>query len=203
MKSRKNINIVLAGVGGQGIISLGDIIAAIFLKAGYAVKKSELRGIAQRGGSVVSHLRAGTNLYSPLIPRGKVDALIALELLEAYRWLDYLKKEGVLFILDRVIPLSAFSSQSNRYPADVKSKIRARCKNIVMVSEDYISNDTATLQCANMFMLGVFSHYLPFAVRNWQQLIQHSFPRRLVAVNLRAFLRGRNKSIKDKRLLRM
>jgi len=193
LNPNRSLNILIVGVGGQGVILLSDIIAEVFFKAGYNVKKSELGGVAQRGGSVISHLRIGKKIYSPLIPKGKVDILIGMELLEAYRWMEYLKKNGLMIILNRQISSSALSSGQGGYPADLKSKMRAKYKNVEEISWDEISKYLSNTRFANTFMLGVLSNYFPFKIRDWQRVMKEKLPLESIDLDLTAFSASRNK----------
>jgi len=193
LSPKRSINILIVGVGGQGVILLSDIIAKVFFKAGYNVKKSEVRGIAQRGGSVISHLRIGRKICSPLIPKGEADILIAMELLEASRWMEHLKKSGLIIILYRKISLSGISSGEFRYPTDLKNKIRTKFKNIEEVSWDEISTYSGNAGLANMFILGILSNYFSFKIRDWQRAMKENLPPKSFDLNLSAFSVGRSK----------
>lgn len=196
MNPNISIDILVVGVGGQGIVLLSDIIAEVFFKAGYNVKKSELGGLAQRGGSVISYLRIRKireKIYSPLISEGKVDILIGMELLEAYEGMEYLKKNGLMIILDKQIPSSTLFSGQSRYPADLKSKMGAKYKNIEEISWSQISKYLSNTRSVNMFILGVLSIYFPFRVKDWQKAMKEKLPTESLDSNLIAFAAGRDK----------
>jgi len=188
-----SIDILVVGVGGQGIVLLSEIIAGVFFKAGYNVKKSELGGLAQRGGSVISYLRIRKKIYSPLISQGKADILIGMELLEAYEKMEYLKKNGLMIILDRQISSPMLFSGKSRYPVDLKSKMRAKYKNIAEISWSQISKYLKNTRSANMYILGVLSVYFPFKAKDWQKVMEEKLPSESIDLNLIAFSAGRDK----------
>ena len=193
MSLRKSLNILVAGVGGQGVVLLSDIIAEVFLITGHNIGKSELRGIAKRSGSIISHLRIGKTMHSPLIPKGKADIFLAMELLEAYRWVDYLKKNGLLIMLDRKTPPLTMTCRWHRYPKDLINKIKAVCKNLEEIRWIEINRHLVDIRFANMFMLGVFSNHFHFAIKDWKRAMRKKLPPESIDLNLTVFSTGRRK----------
>ena len=126
-------NILLSGVGGQGIILASDVMAEVFLEAGFDVKKSEVHGMAQRGGSVTSHVRFGKKVYSPIIKQGDVDILFSFEQLESLRWLNYVKPDGVIVLNNHKINPPAVNLGQMEYPKDVPEIIRKRFDRFYLV----------------------------------------------------------------------
>ena len=114
----KTTNFALVGVGGQGVLLASDILAEVGLRAGFDVKKSEVHGMAQRGGSVLSQVRWGDKVYAPLVGKGEVDYLVSFELLETLRWLEFLRAEGIAIVNDQRLPPLAVSSGGMEYPGE-------------------------------------------------------------------------------------
>lgn len=147
-------NIVLGGVGGQGILVASDILANAALKANFDVKKSEVHGMAQRGGSVVSHVRFGRKIYSPMISAGEAQFLLAFEQLEALRYLHFLRPGGSLIINNQQIPpMTIFTSQIE-YPADIEVRIKEQGYQYIQVNGLTIAEKLGNIRLLNVVMLG-------------------------------------------------
>jgi len=189
----KVTNIFLSGVGGQGIILASNILAEVFLKAGYDVKKSEVHGMAQRGGDVTTHFRFGKKVYSPLIKYGEVDFLLSFELLEAARYINWVKPEGRIIINKQVIPPPAVSLGQMRYPRDVERIFKKYFKNNVwMVNGLEIARKLGNIQAANVVLVGAFSNFFPeFKEEQWTDAIKELLAARLHELNIKAFYEGR------------
>jgi indolepyruvate ferredoxin oxidoreductase, beta subunit len=185
------INVLFAGIGGQGIILASKILAQCAFVSGYMVKESELHGMAQRGGSVTSHVRFGEEVYSPLIPRGKADFLVALEELEGLRYAYYLKPNGkVILNQKRVIP-SSINPSSAPYPEDAKSQLEAMDFHVDSVNAFEIANTLGNPKMENIIVMGILSRYLPFIIAVWETVIKESVPAKTIEINLTAFRMGR------------
>ena len=155
----KMTNILLAGVGGQGIILAGEILSLSFIEMGFDVKKSDVHGMAQRGGSVISHVRVGQRIDSPLIPKGKADVLLAFEALEALRWIDYLGPEGSLIVnRQKIMPISVISGR-RKYPENIYEKITQRHPQTCFIDALSLANKTGHVRTVNSVMLGALSFY--------------------------------------------
>ncbi len=184
---------LLVGVGGQGILLAGDILAQVGLRAGYDVKKAEVHGMAQRGGSVVSHVRWAEKVLSPLIGRGEVDYLLALEKLEALRYIEMLRPGGTALINDYAIPPLSVSTGKDAYPDDERMR-----RVISEVTEDFhllrgtkLAEELGEARAANVVMLGALSALLDVPPEVWLEVIAERVPERYAELNRRAFLRGR------------
>lgn len=191
------INILISGVGGQGILLASEIVAETFVKAGYDVKESSAHGMAQRGGSITSHIRIGEKIYSPLISKGEANILIAMELTEAYRSIEYLRKDGLIILLDREIYPGIVTSGPYKYPKDLKSEIRKRRKRVLEISYGEIVKDLENIKTTNMFMLGVLSNHFSVKKVYWLKTIREKVPSQMRNLNLTAFQLGRRKFPKD------
>ncbi len=185
----KVTNLILAGTGGQGIVLASRIIAWVAFKSGFDVKESEIHGMAQRGGSVVGHLRFGKKVYSPIIPLGSADILLSLEELEALRYIHFLKKDGVL-ILNRKKILPAGISEEN-YPQNVEEILKEKGFKVKSLHAEEIAKELGSLKIENTVLLGCLSAYLPFKEEIWKEVIVSSVPPDTVELNLKAFQRGR------------
>jgi indolepyruvate ferredoxin oxidoreductase beta subunit len=191
-------NILVVGVGGQGILLASRIMAETFTKAGYDVKMSCTLGMSQRGGSVCSHIRIGEKIYSPLIPEGEADILVGMELLEVSRWLKYLKRQTSIILLDREIYPNTVNSKIHKYPKDLKDEIQKCCKKFLTISYNEIANDLRDIKTANMFMLGILSNRFLIKKKYWLEAIKEEVPPRMKNLNLGAFELGRKKFSKNR-----
>jgi indolepyruvate ferredoxin oxidoreductase beta subunit len=186
-------NIAIAGVGGQGIILASDIIAEAALWAGFDVKKNEVHGMAQRGGSVVSEIRFGRRVHSPLIPDGEVDVLVALELLEGLRHVHRLRKDGLVIADDLRLDPAVRPPGAPPYPDDVVKRLRASAERVVLVPAGELAGRAGNARAANTVLMGVLSRHLELPIEAWKGSLQACLRPSLVEVNLKAFELGRRR----------
>lgn len=193
MKENKVTNILLSGVGGQGTILASNILGEVFLKAGYDVKKSEVHGMAQRGGDVTTHFRFGKKVYSPLIKYGDVDFLISFELLEAARYINWVKPEGKIIINRQEILPPAVSLGQMEYPKDVEKTFKKYFKNNVwVINGQEIARRLGNIQAANVVLIGAFSNFFPeIKEEQWTDAIKELLATKLHELNITAFHEGR------------
>jgi indolepyruvate ferredoxin oxidoreductase beta subunit len=191
--NRETIDFLFVGVGGQGIILASDIVAELGVSAGYDVKKSEIHGMSQRGGSVESFVRWGRNVASPIAERGRVDFLISFELLETARWTDFLAPDGVV-ILNRqhIAPLAVAGGEMD-YPEEqaVLDLFSATVK-IHVVDGLEAAKALGNANTVNVVLLGVLSRSMEVPVEKWKSVIAERVPQRFRELNQRAFLAGRS-----------
>jgi indolepyruvate ferredoxin oxidoreductase, beta subunit len=187
----ETVNIILAGVGGQGIILAGKIIAQCAFQERYDVKENELHGMAQREGSVISHVRFGPAIYSPLIPQQKADFLIALEELEALRYVHYLKPQGRVIMSERKKEPSTVKLNNIPYPEHIKEQLDSLGFQVELVNAVEIARQLGSPKVENMVLLGTLSKYLPFSASMWEDVIKKSVPSKTIAMNLQAFQQGK------------
>jgi indolepyruvate ferredoxin oxidoreductase beta subunit len=189
----KPINFLLAGVGGQGTLLASDIIAEVGMAAGFDVKKSEVHGMAQRGGAVTSHVRWGERIASPLSESGTVDYFIAQEMLEALRWVEYVAPHAVLFLSDQRIPPTSTVFGDELYPgeADILAILK-RAAEVHVVRAKQIAEGLGNPRVANTVLLGALSACLDVPERIWLDVIEARVPERHLEVNRRAFQAGRS-----------
>lgn len=193
MKSR---DLLLTGVGGQGIILASDIVCMAALACGYDVKKTDTLGMAQRGGSVVSHVRLADRVYSPLIREGEVDLLVAFEKLEAARWARFLRPGGTAIINDLAIPPPAVNIGAQAYPSDeeVSDIFGVRAGKVIFVPGTGQARNLGNIRVLNVYMLGYLSNFMPFQVKIWKESIAQNIPAGVLPLNLDAFDRGRKEA---------
>ncbi len=185
-------NILLVGVGGQGILLASEILSETFMLAGYDVKKSEIHGMSQRGGSVVSHVRYGDEVFSPIVPEGEGDILFGFEMLETCRYLPLLKKGGSVIANDLCIPPPAVLSGKEQYPQGLADKIRSLYPDFLLVDGLKLAVEAGNPRAANTVLLGAVSKRLDIPEDFWMKAMEKLIPAKAYEVNRRAFLAGRS-----------
>jgi indolepyruvate ferredoxin oxidoreductase beta subunit len=184
-------NILLVGVGGQGILLASEILAETFMLAGYDVKKSEIHGMSQRGGSVVSHVRYGSEVFSPTVPEGEGDILFGFELMETCRYLHLMKPGGKVIANDLKIQPPAVLSGQVAYPADLPETIRSRFPDFLLVDGQKLATEAGNPRAANTVLLGAVSKRLDIPENYWFTALEKMVPAKALEINRRAFLMGR------------
>jgi indolepyruvate ferredoxin oxidoreductase beta subunit len=188
----KPLNILMAGVGGQGVLVASETIALAALSEGFEAKQSEVHGVAQRGGSVVSHVRFGPRVYSPLIRCGEVDILYAAERLEALRYAHYLKPGGLVVMDDRPIkPIEMPGVTGQPYPEDVPQFLRSKGYTVYSIEALQKAIELGEKRCANVVLLGALSTQAPLKPESWKAGLERRLPAKILDLNLRAFAAGR------------
>ncbi|MBI4862182.1 MAG: indolepyruvate oxidoreductase subunit beta [Candidatus Riflebacteria bacterium] len=185
-----NISVVISGVGGQGVILASDLIAEVGLAHGLDVKKAEVHGMAQRGGSVISHIRLGPTVHSPMVSRRSAHVLCALEPLEAIRYVEYVRADGAIFYNShRHVPLTAIFG-TVPYPEDPGAVLGRYASRVVEVEALRIALELEVPEAVNVVMLGAISSTLPFTRDEWMAAIEKKVKARFVEVNKVAFRKG-------------
>lgn len=186
------LDFLLAGVGGQGTILAGDILAEVGLRAGYDAKKSEVHGMSQRGGQVESHVRWGRRVYSPLVEKGRADFLLGFELLEAARWAEFVAPGGWALLNRYRIPPLAVTAAGEKYPSDeeVCSLFRHRGVNVWWLDAIGVARSLGPTALAGVALLGALSRRLPVPAATWLEAIEELVPARFVELNRQAFQMG-------------
>jgi len=188
---KKTSNILLCGVGGQGILLASVIISSALVMAGFDVKQSEVHGMAQRGGSVISHIRFGEKVYSPLIELGAADFAASFELLEALRYLSYFNKDTKVIVNTQKILPSPVSTGMDTYPPDVLEQLKSRGLTVLPVEAFEIARASGEARAANVVITGALSVFLPVEEKIFLEVIEKRVPEKIRAVNIKAFLEGR------------
>lgn len=185
-------NVLLVGVGGQGILLASEILSEACMLAGHDVKKSEIHGMSQRGGSVVSHVRFGEEVFSPIVPEGEGDILFGFELLETYRSLPLLRKGAAVIANDlKILPPAVLLGQE-QYPENLPQRIAEKFPDFLLVDGQTIAAEAGNVRAANTVLLGAVSKRLPIEERYWMTALEKMVPAKALSVNVAAFSEGRN-----------
>lgn len=189
----ETMNFLITGVGGQGTILASDIMAGVGLAAGYDVKKSDILGLAVRGGGVVGHIRWGERVHSPIVPEGRVDYLVAFEILECLRWLDQVRPEGTVLVNQQEIHPVTVSSGFATYPSKevVDKALQAAASHVYRIPGLDMAQELGSAKVLNVVLLGALSALVPVKLETWESVLRERVPSRFVDLNLRAFYKGR------------
>ena len=192
MAENNQYSILIVGVGGQGVLLASEILSEVAMKAGLDVKKSEVHGMAQRGGVVSSHVRIAPKVYSPTIEYGKADVVMAFEQAEGLRAVDWMKKNGVAIVSTTIlVPAIVTSSKKFSYPDDSIGIMKTKAEHVIGVQADKIAAELGNPRLVNTILLGVLSNYMPFEMELWLDVIKNRVKERFVDINIKAFNRGR------------
>lgn len=184
-------NIMIVGVGGQGTLLTSRILGKMMIKAGHDVKLSEVHGMAQRGGSVVTYVRYGDKVSEPIVEEGQADLLIAFERLEAFRYAHFLKKDGTIIVNDqRIDPMPVVTGQAE-YPENIIEELSKKY-NVIAVDAIDEALKLGNSRVFNVIVLGLASNKLDFAKEDWEEVIRETVPQKTVDINLQAFNAGRD-----------
>ena len=185
-------SVMIVGVGGQGTLRASRVLGRVLMEKGFDVKLSEVHGMAQRGGSVVTYVKYGKKVYSPIIEKGEADVILSFELCEGARWISYLKKGGKMIINgQKTLPLPVITGAAE-YPADVVEKIRGLGADITEIDALGIAEKAGSAKAVNIVLLGVLSRALDFDEKAWADAIAASVPEKALEMNLRAFKMGQD-----------
>lgn len=184
-------SIMIVGVGGQGSLLASRIIGSLLLAEGYDVKVSEVHGMSQRGGSVVTYVRYGDNVNSPVVTKGEADIIISFELLEAARWLPYLKKGGHLVTSTQKIDPMPVITGAAVYPEDIENKIRKLGVDVTAVDALSMAETAGSAKASNVALIGVVSAKMDLPEEKWIAAIENCVPGKFLELNKKAFSLGR------------
>jgi indolepyruvate ferredoxin oxidoreductase beta subunit len=184
-------NILISGVGGQGVLLTSKIIAEAALLQGLDVKQSEVHGMAQRGGSVLSQVRFGEKVFSPIVSEGEADLLIGFEPLEAARYIHFLKDDGTAIYNTRPIGTIGVSIAAEEYPADIDSVIKSRIKTILPFDGTKLAVAAGDKRTLNLVMLGAALKFLPLKESIIIDAIMSTVPKKVLEINQKAFAAGK------------
>ncbi|MTV48815.1 indolepyruvate oxidoreductase subunit beta [Heliobacillus mobilis] len=187
---KQGMNILLVGVGGQGTILASKILSHVALAQGFDVKMSEIHGMAQRGGSVVTQVRIAEKVYGPIIEPGEADVLVAFEKLEAYRWAHMLKPGGTLIINDQKIePLPVLIGTAT-YPETIFDDIQQRVEKVTIVPALEIATGLGNAKASNVVLMGVLAASMDIPRQSWDEALEARVPARFLELNRKAFQAG-------------
>lgn len=186
-------NIMIVGVGGQGTLLASKMLGYVLLAKGYDVKVSEVHGMSQRGGSVVTYVRYGERVFSPVIDKGEADIIISFEELEAARWLEYLKPGGQIITNTQQVEPMPVITGAMEYPADLVTKMEAKGAKVDSLDFLKLAEEAGNSKAVNICLMGRFSKYLPdISDELWQEALEKNVPAKFLELNKKAFALGAN-----------
>jgi indolepyruvate ferredoxin oxidoreductase beta subunit len=183
-------NVMIVGVGGQGIILAADILSNVLVSAEYDVKMAEIHGMSQRGGSVNTMVRFGNKVYSPVVEKGQADFMLSFEKLEALRWSDFLKPGGTIIMNDETVNPLPVLLGSAEYPSDIEAQIEAKGIKLITVNATAMAEESGSARAANIVLLGCLASLMPLGKEVWHAAIERRVPPKTVEINKRAFEAG-------------
>ena len=188
----KTQNIMIVGVGGQGSLLASKLLGRMLLQKGYDIKVSEVHGMSQRGGSVVTYVRFGEKVYSPVIDRGEADIIISFELLEAARWTEYLKPGGKIIVNTQQISPMPVITGAAEYPQGLVAQMQAAGLDVHAFDALALAEQAGSSKAVNIVLMGYLSRYFTFPEAEWLESIEKSVPAKFLELNKTAFQLGRN-----------
>ena len=185
------MNIMIVGVGGQGTLLASRILGDVAIKMNYDVKVSEVHGMSQRGGSVVTYVKYGEKVYSPIIDRGEADIVLAFEILEAYRALPYLKKGGKIIANTQQMNPMPVITGAMEYPSDIEKKLAEKA-DLQAVDALSAAKEAGNIKAVNVVLIGLLAKSTDVTKEIWLDAIKETVPEKFLDVNLKAFEIGYN-----------
>ena len=189
--SKETKNIMIVGVGGQGSLLASKILGSLLLGEGYDVKVSEVHGMSQRGGSVVTYVRYGEHVYSPIIDEGEADCIVSFELMEAARWLKYLKKDGQIVTNTQQIDPMSVVLGAEEYPENLVEKMKEKGVKVDALDCLSLAEKAGNIKAVNVVLLGRLSHYFDLPEESWIKALESNVPAKLLDINKKAFQYGK------------
>ena len=186
----KTTSIMIVGVGGQGTLLASKLLGNVLLSQGYDVKVSEVHGMSQRGGSVVTYVRFGEKVYSPVVDLGEADYILSFELLESARWIGYLKKGGRLITNTHRTPPMPVITGAAEYPSNIEARLR-ELADVTALEAMPLAEQAGSAMAVNVVLVGVLSRSMDIPEENWLRAIEETVPPKFAELNRRAFLLGR------------
>lgn len=179
-------NILIVGVGGQGTLLTGRVIGNYAMSKGHDVKMSEVHGMAQRGGSVVMQVKYGEKVYSPLVELGEADVIFAFEQLEALRYIQYLKKDGMVIAnTQKIDPMPVVMGMA-KYPEDIIQQIKNNCEHTCFIDALTKAKELGNIKVVNMIMIGAYAAYIGDSIEEWEEIVEKTVPKHTVELNKHA-----------------
>ncbi len=185
-------NIMIVGVGGQGSLLASKLLGHLLMSQGYDVKVSEVHGMSQRGGSVVTYVRYGDKVFSPVIDKGEADYIVSFEILEAARWLPYLKKDGQIVTNTQQIDPMPVITGAAQYPDNLVEKLKATGTNVDALDCLSLAEQAGSSKAVNIVLLGRLSHYFDLPEDAWMKSLEANVPAKFLDMNKKAFELGKN-----------
>ena len=188
----KTKNIMIVGVGGQGSLLASKLLGRMLLQKGYDIKVSEVHGMSQRGGSVVTYVRFGDKVYSPVIDKGEADYIVSFELLEAARWTEFLKPDGKIIANTQQISPMPVITGAAQYPENLAEKMQAAGLDVDAFDALALAEEAGSSKAVNIVLMGHLSRSFDFTEEEWMDAIEQSVPPKFLELNKTAFRLGRN-----------
>ena len=188
----KTKNVMIVGVGGQGSLLASKLLGHLLMEQGYDVKVSEVHGMSQRGGSVVTYVRYGDKVASPVIDKGEADFIVSFEVLEAARWLSYLKADGQIVTSTQQIDPMPVITGAAQYPEDLVNKMLAAGAKVDALDCLALAEEAGSSKAVNLVLMGRLSKYFDFSDEAWQKSIEACVPAKFLELNKKAFALGKN-----------
>jgi indolepyruvate ferredoxin oxidoreductase beta subunit len=185
-------NIMIVGVGGQGSLLASKLLGHLLMSQGYDVKVSEVHGMSQRGGSVVTYVRYGDKVFSPVIDKGEADYIVSFEILEAARWLPFLKKDGQIVTNTQQIDPMPVITGAAEYPSDLVNKLKATGAKVDALDCLSLAEEAGSAKAVNIVLLGRLSHYFDLPEDAWMKSLEANVPAKFLEMNKKAFELGKN-----------
>ena len=183
-------NIMIVGVGGQGSLLASKLLGRLLMNEGYDAKVSEVHGMSQRGGSVVTYVRYGDKVYSPVIDVGQADVIVSFEILEAARWMNYLAPDGqIITNTQQIDPMPVITGAAD-YPEDLTGKMKAAGAKVDALDALTLATEAGSSKAVNIVMMGRLSNYFDFSKEAWQKALEETVPERFLDLNRKAFELG-------------
>ncbi|MBC8571130.1 indolepyruvate oxidoreductase subunit beta [Zongyangia hominis] len=191
-------SIMIVGVGGQGSLLASRILGNVLLNQGHDVKVSEVHGMSQRGGSVVTYVKYADKVYSPIVELGEADAIISFELLEAARYVSYLKKGGKIVVSDQQIDPMPVITGAAEYPGDILQKLKDKGIQVLALDALTLAKEAGNAKAANVVLMGALSNVMEFEEKVWLDAVRECVPPKFLELNLKAFALGRQVQLEEK-----
>lgn len=183
-------SIMIVGVGGQGTLLASRILGNLIVTKGYDLKVSEVHGMAQRGGSVVTYVRFGEKVYSPIVTMGEADIILAFEQLEAYRWVPYLKEDGKMIMNSQKMDPMPVITGAAEYPTDIPEKLKKHTDSFLELDALKLALEAGNAKAVNVVLIGVMAQDMEFSEEEWLEAIRKTVPEKFVDSNIEAFRAG-------------
>ncbi|MBR3146843.1 MAG: indolepyruvate oxidoreductase subunit beta [Eubacterium sp.] len=185
-------NIMIVGVGGQGSLLASKMLGSLLLAEGYDVKVSEVHGMSQRGGSVVTYVRYGDKVYSPVVDKGEADFIVSFELLEAARWLPFLKADGrIVTNIQQIDPMPVITGAAE-YPENLVEKLKESGARVDALDCVKLAEEAGSVKAVNLVLMGRLSHYFDLPEEAWMKALEANVPEKFLELNRKAFALGRD-----------
>lgn len=183
-------SIIISGVGGQGVLTASDLLSDVLLETGYDVKKSEVHGMSQRGGDVISTIRYGTHVFAPISSLFETDYILSFEKLEALRNINYLSKDGTIMVNDYVWEPLPVAAGFEKYPENIEETLKKYATRVIMVPATDIALELGNIRATNVVLVGVLAANMDIDKNIWVEVVKRKVPSKLIDLNLEAFERG-------------